>query len=181
MSDIVSDDRKLRHHRVAFYGKEIKLIDKLLQIFLKKSQSKCALLIDTDGHLITTHGETQTYEMDALCTLLAGTFAATREWAKLLGESEFSVLFHQGKRDSIQVTLVGDRALLAVIFDDRTQLGLVRLMSAEVGKKLEEIFEQADSQPQEEGPMMDADFPGGAQRLLNELFGEDTDEPKEGG
>lgn len=139
------EDEKLRQQRLAFYKQDIILIDKLLQMFLKRSQAKCAILIDKEGHLITMSGETQSYDMDTVCTLLAGTFAATREWAKLLGENEFSVLFHQGKKDSIQVTLVCERALLAVIFDDRTQLGLVRLISGEATKKLTEIFENAES------------------------------------
>jgi hypothetical protein len=108
---------------------------------------------------------------------LASTFAATREWAKLLGEEEFSVLFHQGKKDSIQVTLIRDRTLLAVIFDDRTQLGLVRLVSSEVAKKLENIFQQAENR-RGEHVLMDAEFEtdgfsDSANKLLDELFGDE--------
>lgn len=164
------EDQKLKIQRLAFYQQDIMLIDKLLQMFLKRSQAKCAILIDKEGHLITMAGETQTYEMDTICTLLAGTFAATREWAKLLGESEFSVLFHQGKRDSIQVTLVSDRALLSVIFDDRTQLGLVRLMSNEAAKKLGELFEQADARPPQEEESIAEGFGDEAKGLLDKLF-----------
>lgn len=169
----IREDDKLRNQRLAFYKRDILLINKLLEIFLKRSQSKCALLIDKEGHLITTSGETQSFDMDTVCTLLAGTFAATRQWAKLLGEDEFSVLFHQGKRDSIQVTLVSERALLAVIFDDRTQLGLVRLISGEAAKKLEEIFLQASNRdPAEEDMEMieGTNFGAEAKGLLDQLF-----------
>lgn len=172
-----NDDDKLKSGRLVFYTKDIELINKVLQMFLKRSQAKCVLLIDKDGHQITTCGETESYEMDSICTLLAGTFAATREWARLLGEEEFSVLFHQGKRDSIQVTLVGDRALLAVVFDDRTQLGLVRLMSNEVAKKMTDLFEKAESRSgdaaeDQELEAMGEGFGDEAQSLLDDLFGD---------
>lgn len=170
------DDHRLKLQRLVFYKEDIELIDKILQMFLKRCQAKCAILIDKEGHLITQHGETSTYDLDTICTLLAGTFAATREWARLLGEEEFSVLFHQGKRDSIQVTLVGDRTLLAVIFDDRTQLGLVRLMCNEVAKKLEKIFIDAEKKSYERPPqvlMTEGDFGADAQDLLENLFGDD--------
>lgn len=166
------EDQKLKMRRLAFYKQDILLIDKLLVMFLKRSQAKCAILIDKEGHLITMSGETQSYDMDTVCTLLAGTFAATREWAKLLGEKEFSVLFHQGQKDSIQVSLVGDRALLAVIFDERTQLGLVRLISTEAAKKLAEIFEQSDNRrPEEDEQEFISDgFSDEAKGLLDKLF-----------
>lgn len=171
----MKDDDKLKNHRLVFYSKDIELINKVLEMFLKRSQAKCAILIDKEGHLITTTGETEAYDMDSICTLLAGTFAATREWARMLGEEEFSVLFHQGKKDSIQVTLVGDRALLAVVFDDRTQLGLVRLMSSEVSKKMTELFDKAEARSGDDAEGLDLvgdGFNDSAQSLLDDLFGD---------
>lgn len=177
-NEIRKDDDKLKLHAMSVYSKVVvDLVNKLLQMFLKRSQAKTVLLIHKDGHLITTQGDTQSLDMDSLCTLLAGTFAATKAWAKLLGEDEFSVLFHQGKRDSIQVTLVGDRTLLVVIFDERTQLGLVRLMSNEAAKKLEEIFEQEALRRPGEGEegeiILGKEFRDTAQNLLDNLFGKE--------
>jgi len=167
----MSDDARLKNDRLVFYRDVIERINKVLEIFLARSKSKCAILIDKEGHLITMHGENQVRDMDTVCTLLAGTFAATREWARLLGEQEFSGLFHEGKQDSIQVVLVEDRTLLAVVFDQReTQLGLVRLMSTEVVKKLAQIFEEAmarDDPGDEEFPDIDTE---GARKALEEIF-----------
>ena len=171
------DDDRLKLQRLIFYKDDIELIDKILVMFLKRSQAKCAILIDKEGHLITMHGETHSYDMDTICTLLASSFAATREWAKLMGEEEFSILFHQGKRDSIQVALVGDRVLLAVIFDERTQLGLVRLMSNEAAKKLAAIFDEADqrrSHRDDESSLVDEGFSDTAKGLLDDLFGDEA-------
>ncbi|NUM35697.1 MAG: roadblock/LC7 domain-containing protein [Candidatus Brocadiae bacterium] len=172
----MKDDDRLKLQRLVFYKEDILLIDKLLNTFLKRSQAKCAILIDKEGHMITVHGDTKTYDMDTICTLLASTFAATREWARLLGEEEFSVLFHQGKKDSIQVALVGDRTLLAVIFDERTQLGLVRLMSNETARKLDEVFQQAEKRRVNpvETEFLGEGFSDSANKLLDDLFGENS-------
>ena len=49
-------------------------------------------------------------------------------------------MFHQGKKDNIQLSLVGDRTILAVIFDDKTTLGMVRLYVTEAVRKLEDLY-----------------------------------------
>ena len=65
--------------------------------------------------------------------------------AKLLGEDEFSVPFHQGKKDSVQLSLIGERTLLATIFDERTTIGMVRLYAKEASSKLTGIFREIDN------------------------------------
>jgi hypothetical protein len=67
--------------------------------------------------------------------------AATDGLAKLIGEREFSVLFHEGQQDHIHISIVAKRAILVVIFDDRSSLGLVRLRVKRANADLEKIFE----------------------------------------
>lgn len=90
--------------------------------------------------MVTKAGTTGDIDLQSVSALIAGSYAATREMARLLGEDEFSVLFHQGKKDSIQLTLVGDRTLLATVFDERTTIGMVRLYAKEASEKLNTIF-----------------------------------------
>src|SRR5215467_3381199 len=59
----------------------------------------------------------------------------------LIGEREFSVLFHEGQQDHIHISIVAKRAILVVIFDDRSSLGLVRLRVRRANGDLEKIFE----------------------------------------
>ncbi len=73
--------------------------------------------------------------------LTAGNVAATDGLAKLIGEKEFSILFHEGERDNIHISLVAQRVILVVIFDDRSSLGLVRLRVKKASAELEKIFE----------------------------------------
>ena len=124
------------------YEEEIVKIDELLKKMLKGAEAKCALLVDKDGHLITRQGFTHSLDTTALAALLAGSFASTKEIAKLVGESEFSVLFHQGKKDHIHMSIVGERSILAVIFDDRTTIGMVRLYAKETAIELAKVFQE---------------------------------------
>ena len=61
--------------------------------------------------------------------------------AKLIGENEFPNQFHEGQRDSLYMTIVGQRVVLVVIFDNRTSLGLVRLRIKKASDELTRIFE----------------------------------------
>ena len=167
-------DDQLRQQRLVFYKDDLARIDRMLQDFLQLSKAKCALLIDKDGHLVTRTGTGVTYDLDTISALVAGSFAATKEMARLLGEEEFSVLFHQGVKDNIQLSLIGERTLMAVIFDDKTTVGMVRLYSAEVGKKLYTVFQEILSRkPGDKGAeKIDKGFGDAAQNKLDDMFGE---------
>jgi len=78
----------------------------------------------------------------SLASLTAGCIAATGGLAKLVGEDDFPVHFHQGQRDNLHITLVSNRIILVVIFDDRSSLGLVRLRVKKAGAELAKIFEE---------------------------------------
>ena len=153
------------------YEDQIKKIDKALTRIIKESEAKCALLVDKDGHLITRQGFTHTLDTTALAALLAGSFASTKEIARLVGEPEFSVLFHQGKRDHIHISLIGERTILVVIFDDRTTIGMIRLYAKEVGETLKSILESSPESA--DGEMeLGEEFTDSADAKLDDIFQE---------
>jgi len=156
---------------LVIYEEETKQIESLLSKMLKGAEAKCALLVDKDGHLISRQGFTQSLDTTALAALLAGAFASTKEIARLVGEAEFSVLFHQGKKDHIHMSLVGDRSILVVIFDDRTTIGMVRLYAKEVAVELGKVFEQIkenSARSQKDG--LSDEFADMAQDRLDDIF-----------
>ena len=123
--------------------------------------------------MITRAGEESSFDEDTISALVAGSFSATREMARLLGEQEFSALFHQGENDNIQLSLVGDRTILTVLFDDNTTLGMVRLYVAETVEKLEGLFAEVDvkrAAGAPEGEGLEGDFGDSAKDMLNNLF-----------
>jgi predicted regulator of Ras-like GTPase activity (Roadblock/LC7/MglB family) len=148
---------------------QIDRINAAMLRMLKKAEAKCALLVDKDGHLITRQGFTQTLDTTALSALLAGSFASTKEIARLVGEPEFSVLFHQGEKDHIHISLVGERCILAVVFDDRTTIGMVRLYAKDTANCLREIVTEAE---QDGAPGLDPDFTESAKSKIDDMFQE---------
>lgn len=162
-------NERLRHDRLTFYKQDIDRIDQVLADFLRLSGAKCALLIDKEGHLVTKRGELRTIALDTISALVAGSFAATKEMARLLGESEFSAMFHQGQRDNIQLSLVGDRTLLTILFDDRTTVGMVRLYASETAKRLAAVYKEVQERP-EQALDLGEGFGSNARRTLDRLF-----------
>jgi len=168
----------LKHGDLVIHEEQIEKIEKTLSRLIRDAQAKCVLLVDKDGHLITREGFTQSLDTTALAALLAGSFASTREIARLVGEPEFSVLFHQGKKDHIHITLVGERTILAVIFDDRTTIGMVRLYAKEASENLERIFSSANRQDrQSEGQEktdLNSEFSTSLDSRLDDIFSEQS-------
>ena len=167
-------DTELRESRLVFYKEDIQQIDSTLREFLSRSKSKAALLVDKDGHLITQEGSTDKADTDTISALVAGCFAATREMARILGEEEFTALFHQGRNDNLQLTLVGHRTILAVLFDDSTTIGMVRLYAAETARKLTSLFRKVGTRAANPGSdeEIGEGFSAAAASTLENVFGE---------
>ena len=120
---------------------EQKQIDALLRELLKNSDAKTALLLDQGGFLMSVQGFTEHLDPQTIAVLAAGSFATTRELAKLIGEEGFTVMFHQGRRDNIHISAVGKDALMVIIFENTTTIGMVRLFARDTAKKLDAILE----------------------------------------
>ena len=165
----ISANEKLRRDRLTFYKEDVDRLEKLLTEFLRLSGAKCALLIDKEGHLVTKKGDVKSIDMDTISALVAGSFAATKEMARLLGEEEFTALYHQGHRDNIQLSLVGDRTLLTILFDDRTTVGMVRLYASETAKKLADVYVDVGKRPGTDQPL-GGEYTDSAKKRLDTLF-----------
>jgi predicted regulator of Ras-like GTPase activity (Roadblock/LC7/MglB family) len=165
-------DEKLRQAQLVFYAEDIAGIEQELDGFLELSGARCALLIDRGGHLVTRRGESIGQSAESVAALAAGSFAATREMARLMGEEEFNTLFHQGNRESIQISQIGDRALLGIVFDDRSNLGLVRFYAEESQARLTELFGEMAQRAAQNGPGagLADDFSSSASEALDKLF-----------
>ena len=82
----------------------------------------------------------------------------------------FNTLFHQGQRESIQISLVGDRTLLAIVWDERTNLGLVRFYTQETSKRLEVVFAEIAARPPAADSGLADDYSKEAGAALDDLF-----------
>ena len=123
------------------YEEEFKHLEEALRRLRQEANAKAVFLIDKNGQQIASAGEVEQFDTTSLASLTAGNVAATDGLAKLIGEREFSVLFHEGQQDHIHISIVAKRAILVVIFDDRSSLGLVRLRVKRANVDLEKVFE----------------------------------------
>jgi predicted regulator of Ras-like GTPase activity (Roadblock/LC7/MglB family) len=123
------------------YEEEFTLLEEALRRLRQDANAKAVFLIDKNGQQIAATGEIEQFDTTSLASLTAGNVAATDGLAKLIGEREFSVLFHEGQQDHIHISIVAKRAILVVIFDDRSSLGLVRLRVKRANGELERVFE----------------------------------------
>jgi predicted regulator of Ras-like GTPase activity (Roadblock/LC7/MglB family) len=124
----------------SFTEDDFQAITGSLQRFLYDSNSRCALLVDRAGQLVATVGEAPAFDATAFASLTAADFSANDQLAKLIGESDFTTLFHQGERESMYLADVARRIILVVLFDNRTTLGLVRLKLKGVVEELSRVF-----------------------------------------
>jgi len=126
---------------LVMYEEEYQQIKETLQRLQVDSNAKIVFLVDKNGQQIATHGDMRGVDATSLASLTAGNVAATDGLAKLIGEKEFSILFHEGERDNIHISLVAQRVILVVIFYDRSSLGLVLLRGEKASLELERTFE----------------------------------------
>ena len=132
------------------YDEELRKINAVSEKLLRESNSKVIFLVDKNGQLITSVGETEHLDTTSLASLTAGNIAATGGLAKLIGEKEFSILFHEGEKDNIHISIVGGRVILVVIFDQRSSLGLVRLRVKKASDDYGLIFEELANKSEQE-------------------------------
>jgi len=140
----------MRDTQLVMYDEDYRKILAVIQRLVRDANAKGIFVVDKNGQLIAEAGEVRGIDTTSLASLTAGSIAATGGLAKIIGEEDFPVHFHQGERDNLHITLVAKRIILVVVFDDRSSLGLVRLRVKKAGGELARIFE--DLQKKVENP-----------------------------
>ena len=113
--------------QMVIFEEEQKAFTDVCERLGRDALAKAIFIVDRDGQLITATGETSGIDTTGLASLAAGSTAATGGLAQMLGEDEFPVHFHEGEKNHLHVSLLGEVMILLVIFDERSSLGLVRL------------------------------------------------------
>ncbi len=143
---------------LVLYDEEFRKIKDSLNRLASDANANVVFLVDKNGQQIAAVGDLQSLDTTSLASLTAGNVAATDGLARLIGEKEFSILFHEGERDNIHISIVAQRVILVVIFDERTSLGLVRLRVRRAMAELETIFQDIARKAEKEKLALQADF-----------------------
>ena len=140
--------------QLVMYDEEFQEINDVIGRLLKEANAKVIFLVDKNGQLIS-----ERFDTTSLASLTAGNIAATGGLAKLIGEKEFSILFHEGEKDNLHISIVGGRVILVVLFDGRSSLGLVRLRVKKSSEELSTIFEKLMKKSEEREKRGSSEFP----------------------
>ena len=121
----------------------------VLETILEESNSGYVFLVDKTGQNIAATGQ---MEVDAtsLASLTAGAVAATEGLSSLIGENQFSTLFHEGADHSLHISQVGNKVILLIVFDEQSSLGLVRLRTQQHLPALEKAVDAVLTRSHEE-------------------------------
>jgi len=155
--------------QLVMYDEDYRKILTVTQKLVRDANAKGIFVVDRNGQLIGEAGEMRGIDTTSLASLTAGCIAATGGLAKIVGEEEFPIHFHQGQRDNLHITLVAKRIILVVVFDDRSSLGLVRLRVKKAGVELAKVFEQIQKRSEQ------AEAGGGGDAPFSEITDEDID------
>lgn len=150
---------------------DIQQLNELLDGFIGATQAHCAVLVDRSGRLLTQAGDTGAMDNITFASLVAGDFAASDQLARILGEEEFSSLYHAGEGQSMFLADVSGWGILAALFDGKTTLGMIRLRSKTVVPKLAEVFNTIATRPKMAIPGMDHTWVSEAEDEIDRLFG----------
>lgn len=121
---------------------DLEKINFYLNKVVSSSLAQSVLLIDRSGQLIAQSGNTMDIDVLSLSALTAANFGATAEIARILGEEEFTLLFHKGKNENVYFTALGEHVILVTLFNDKTSLGLIRLRINQIAEDLLKILKK---------------------------------------
>ncbi|MGB7629684.1 MAG: roadblock/LC7 domain-containing protein [Candidatus Deferrimicrobium sp.] len=130
----------MSHRNFILREPEYEALLSILRKLLTDAYAKVVFLVDKNGTLLASAGDAFGFDTTSLASLAAGNIAATGGLANLIGEKEFSILFHEGERDNMHLSVVADRLILVIVFDRRSSVGLVRLRVRQATARLAAVM-----------------------------------------
>ncbi len=121
--------------------KQFEDLENILSKDLIELGVSCVLLIDLAGNILINldNGKVK-HDVYSLAALAAGNFGAVSEMARIIGEEDFSLLFHKGQNESIHFSRITQDLLLLTIFGTDVSLGFLRLRVAEAIEKIQKLL-----------------------------------------
>lgn len=152
---------------------ESSMIQKCLQRLMDETGATYSMLLDRAGQVLAWDGDAHQAEMMHLGALLAGTYASSREMARLLKEDNFRVLVQEGMKEKIFTETVEDRWLLVVVFDHQAHLGLVKVLAKRATESLTTILHMVIERNESRRQQMGDQLPRAATDTIDLIFGDD--------
>lgn len=113
----------------------------ILNDLQKDANAKYVLLVGKDRQVLAAAPQHE-YAAGDIFRNVAESGGAGEAIAKLLEQQEFSFFPEAGEGNKIHFSRIGQRAVLAVLFDDNSSLGLVRLRVKRSSNELETALDE---------------------------------------
>jgi predicted regulator of Ras-like GTPase activity (Roadblock/LC7/MglB family) len=156
----------------SFREEDSRAITEHLNGLLRETNVKSLILVDRNGQVVANVGEPPQFDPQAFASLTAADFSANDQLAKMIGEHEFSSLFHQGEKESMYLADVARRVILVALFDSRTTLGLVRLKVKGTVETLTKVFEDMFNRSGAQSARVEGFGTKEAEDEIDKLFGD---------
>ena len=119
---------------------QLEKTEAILEDDLIESGINVALVVDLAGHIIAySRSDSCGHEVYSLAALAAGNFGAVNAMAQMVGEDEFSLLFHKGTDENLHFSKIDEELLLITTFGNEVSLGFLRLKIAEAIERIRAI------------------------------------------
>jgi predicted regulator of Ras-like GTPase activity (Roadblock/LC7/MglB family) len=118
------------------FPEDIDRLNLVLSQLVQKANLLLAVLINKDGRMLTSQGSLGQVDTVSMAALIAGNSASTLAIAQLMGETEFSTMYHQGKDKHIYIATVDENTFLSLVFDDRTNIDRVKVFARQFDRQL---------------------------------------------
>jgi predicted regulator of Ras-like GTPase activity (Roadblock/LC7/MglB family) len=122
------------------FPEDIDGLNAVLAPLVLKAKLLLAVLINRDGRILTNQGGLEHIDIVSLAALVAGNTASTLAIANLMGETEFTTMYHQGKDKNIFIDAIEENTFLAVVFDDQTNIDRVKVFVRQFERQLKEAL-----------------------------------------
>ena len=123
------------------YNEEYILIKDVLQKLKINTTAKAVFITDSEGHCIASSGEMDDINLNSISSLIAGSVAAINSIAQMLKIESFSAILNESTQESLHISLINDRTMLVVIFNNTSNLGLVRFRVRSALEQLTKVFQ----------------------------------------
>lgn len=135
---------------MVLFPEDIDRMNSVLSQLVTKANLLLAVLVNKDGRLLTSQGMADQVDTVSMAALVAGNSASTLAIANLMGETEFSAMYHQGKDRHIYIAIVDENTFLTLVFDDRTNIDRVKVFVRQFEKQLKDCLFQVYSKTEED-------------------------------
>jgi predicted regulator of Ras-like GTPase activity (Roadblock/LC7/MglB family) len=142
----------------------------LLSALITKCGALTGLMVTKEGVAIADAGDTSYMNATAMAALVAGMFSATKEVARMVGETQFSILLQQGETRHIHIGLVNEATMLVIIFEDYQRMGLVRYEARKASPSMAAALERDAISDLSQEPIATPQFKEYALNLIDRIF-----------